>query len=82
VGRRRQPALVPSSFGTREVFAFRTGVAMPTRMRFRELVAKFRPNSEAAGNTRADGSNSINRELIASVIQRRLVIRPDSASLV
>lgn len=55
---------------------------MPTRMRFRELVAKFRPNSEAAGNTRADGSNSINRELIASVIQRCLVIGPDSVSLV
>jgi hypothetical protein len=58
------------SLGTREVFAFGTGVAMPTRMRFRELVAKFRPNSEAAGNTRADGGNSINRDLIASVIER------------
>ncbi len=58
------------SLGTREVFAFGTGVAMPTRMRFRELAAKFRPNSEAAGNTRADGGNSINRHLISSVIDR------------
>jgi len=58
------------SLGTREVFAFGSGVTMPTRMRFKELAAEFRPNSEAAGDTRADGGNSINRELISSVIDR------------
>ncbi len=58
------------SLGTREVFAFGSGVAMPTRMRFKELAAEFRPNSEAAGDTRADGGTSISRDLISSVIER------------
>ena len=42
------------SLGTREVFAFGSGVALPTRMRFKELPAEQRPNSEASGNTRSD----------------------------
>ena len=57
------------SLGTREVFAFGSGVALPTRMRFVELPAGRRPNSEASGNTRAD-SGALNTELIASVIER------------
>ena len=36
------------SLGTREVFAFGAGVALPTRMRFKELPANLRPTSEAA----------------------------------
>src|ERR1044071_9138618 len=44
------------SLGTREVFAFGAGVALPTRMRFKELEAVKRPNSEAAGNTRSERS--------------------------
>jgi hypothetical protein len=58
------------SLGTREVFAFGSGVAMPTRMRFKELAAEFRPNGEAAGDTRADGGSSLSRDLISSVIER------------
>jgi DNA helicase HerA-like ATPase len=57
------------SLGTREVFAFGSGVALPTRMRFVELPAARRPNSEASGNTHAD-SGAVNSELIASVIER------------
>ena len=58
------------SLGTREVFTFGSGVALPTRMRFAELPADVRPNSEATGNTRSDAGNSVGNELIAAVIER------------
>ena len=58
------------SLGTREVFTFGSGVALPTRMRFKELPPDVRPNSEASGSTRADAGNSIGNELIAAVIER------------
>jgi DNA helicase HerA-like ATPase len=58
------------SLGTREVFTFGPGVAMPTRMRFSEIAESFRPNSEAAGNTRSDAGTHISRDLISSVIER------------
>ena len=38
-------------------------------MRFKELAAEFRPNSEASGNTRSD-SGAITSDLITSVIER------------
>ena len=44
------------SLGTREVFTFGSGVALPTRMRFQELPAAQRPNSEASGDTRSDAA--------------------------
>ncbi|MFN3658645.1 MAG: ATP-binding protein [Pseudolabrys sp.] len=58
------------SLGTREVFAFGSGVALPTRMRFAELPAAVRPNSEASGNTRSEAGVGMNRDLLASVIER------------
>jgi hypothetical protein len=58
------------SLGTREVFTFGAGVALPTRMRFQELAAAQRPSSEASGNTRADGGVTMNRDLLSSVIER------------
>jgi len=58
------------SLGTREVFTFGPGVAMPTRMRFRELPPELRPSSEAIGNTRSDAGNNISRDLISTVIER------------
>ncbi len=58
------------SLGTREVFTFGVGVALPTCMRFKELSADRRPNSEASGNTRSDHRTDISRDLIASVIGR------------
>ena len=58
------------SLGTREVFTFGSGVALPTRMRFQELAAERRPNSEASGNTRSDAGTNISRDLITTVIER------------
>ena len=58
------------SLGTREVFTFGVAVALPTCMRFKELSADRRPNSEAFGNTRSDLRTDISRDLIASVIGR------------
>jgi hypothetical protein len=57
------------SLGTREVFAFGSGIALPTRMRFSELPAAMRPNSEA-GNTRSDAAVTVQPDLIKTVIDR------------
>jgi DNA helicase HerA-like ATPase len=58
------------SLGTREVFTFGSGLALPTRMRFQELPAEKRPNSEASGNTRSDAGSNISRDLLSTVIER------------
>ena len=58
------------SLGTREVFTFGAGVALPTRMRFQELPAAMRPSSEASGNTRSEGGANMNRDLLTTVIER------------
>jgi hypothetical protein len=58
------------SLGPREVFAFGPGIALPSRMRFKELPTELRPNSEAAGNTRSDVNADMSRDLILSVIER------------
>jgi DNA helicase HerA-like ATPase len=62
-------AFVPS-LGTREVFAFGPGVAIPTRLKFKELPAHLQPNSESAGNTRRDIGTELDRDVIATVIER------------
>jgi hypothetical protein len=58
------------SLGTREVFAFGEGVALPTRLKFRELPAQFIPRSEAVGRGRLDDERSIDTDFIAAVVQR------------
>jgi DNA helicase HerA-like ATPase len=58
------------SLGTAEVFAFGAGVALPTRMKFREVPPHLRPSSEAGGQTRIAAGMSPDRDLIASVIDR------------
>jgi DNA helicase HerA-like ATPase len=58
------------SLGTREVFTFGPGVALPTRLRFQDLPPELRPNSEASGDTRSDAGTNMSRELISSVIER------------
>jgi len=58
------------SLGTREVFTFGPGVALPTRMRFKQLPPELRPNSEAAGDTRSDAGTNITRDLLSTVIER------------
>lgn len=62
-------SLIPS-LGAREVFTFGPAIAVPTRMRFRELPAAVRPNSEATGNTRSDAGANMQRDLIATVVER------------
>jgi uncharacterized protein len=58
------------SLGTREAFTFGAAVALPTCIRFQELPAAQRPNSEATGNTRSNSGANISRDLIDSVIGR------------
>ncbi len=58
------------SLGTREVFAFGEGVALPTRLRFGELAAQHIPRSEAVGHARTGAGQEADRLFIASVIER------------
>jgi len=58
------------SLGPREVFAFGAGIALPSRMRFKELPSAMRPNSEATGSTRSEAGASMSRDVILSVIER------------
>ena len=62
-------AFVPS-LGTREVFAFGPGVAIPTRLTFKELPAHLQPNSESAGNSRREAGLDVERDMIGNVIER------------
>ena len=57
------------SLATREAFTFGVGVELPTCVRFQELQAAQRPNSEASGNTRSD-AGTMSHDLVASVIGR------------
>jgi uncharacterized protein len=63
-------SFVPS-LGTREVLAFGEGVALPTRMRFKELRASDLPRSEAV-NTAASApiAGATDAHFVASVLAR------------
>jgi hypothetical protein len=61
-------AFLPS-LGTREVFAFGEGVALPTRLKFRELPAYLRPKGELI-NEISGGGNVESPEFIENVIER------------
>ncbi len=58
------------SLGTGEVFVFGAGVALPTRMTFKELPQDMRPSSEVGRGSRADAAGDVGAELIMSVIDR------------
>jgi len=58
------------SLGTREVFAFGEGVALPTRLKFKELPSQFIPRSEALAHARMGSERSVDMDFIASVVQR------------
>jgi DNA helicase HerA-like ATPase len=61
-------AFLPS-LATREVFAFGEGVALPTRLKFKELPAHLRPKGEMISE--AGGSKNVESpEFMASVIER------------
>ncbi|MDC7789471.1 DUF87 domain-containing protein [Rhodoplanes sp. TEM] len=58
------------SLGTREVLAFGEGVALPTRLRFREVPAHLLPKSEAIGSARVDPANGTDHDFVAAVLER------------
>ena len=58
------------SLGTREVFAFGEGVAIPTRLAFSELPPKYLPHSEAVANSATDFGRSVDQEFIDAVVDR------------
>ena len=60
-------AFVPA-LGTREVFAFGEGVALPTRIRFGELPPEVLPRSDTGLGHEANGL--VDSEMIADVIER------------
>ena len=62
-------AFVPS-LGTREVFAFGEGVALPTRLHFSELPAHLIPKSETVSHGRMEAGRGIDKDFIAVVVER------------
>ncbi len=62
-------SFVPS-LGTGEVFAFGPGVALPTRMTFKEVPPELRPASEAGGSMRTAAGLAADRDLVSLVIDR------------
>lgn len=61
-------SFVPA-LGTREVFAFGEGVALPTRLRFTELPPERLPNSQAV-HRRKLRAGGIDRGFLATVVER------------
>lgn len=57
------------ALGTREVFAFGEGVAMPTRIRFAELPAEYLPSAFVNGSPQPQ-SGSLGRGAVAAVVER------------
>jgi DNA helicase HerA-like ATPase len=62
-------AFVPS-LGTREVFAFGEGVALPTRLRFKELERRHIPHSEAISRASMDSARGVDVGFLLSVVER------------
>ncbi|NEW85793.1 MULTISPECIES: ATP-binding protein [Rhodopseudomonas] len=62
-------SFVPS-LGTREVLAFGEGVALPTRLRFKEVPAHQLPRSEAAISTVPSGAAGSDMHFVSAVLER------------
>jgi DNA helicase HerA-like ATPase len=58
------------SLGTREVFAFGEAVALPTRLRFKELSADRLPRSEAVSDADTDFGKTVDQDFIDQVVDR------------
>jgi DNA helicase HerA-like ATPase len=58
------------SLGTREVFAFGEGVAVPTRLVFKRLAAEQLPRSEAIANASTDFGRKVDQDFVDTVIDR------------
>jgi DNA helicase HerA-like ATPase len=62
-------AFVPS-LGTREVLAFGEGVALPTRLRFKEVPANQLPRGDAMIGTTPSVTNGHDMRFVAAVLER------------
>ena len=62
-------AFLPS-LGTGEAFAFGEGVALPTRLKFRQLPAQLLPRSDTMGGDQGDANAAIDNHSLAAVIDR------------
>jgi uncharacterized protein len=62
-------AFVPS-LGTREVLAFGEGVALPTRLKFKQLAPEFIPQSHAVINASSEASTRLTEDFIDTIIDR------------
>jgi hypothetical protein len=62
-------SFVPS-LGTREVLAFGEGVALPTRLRFKEVPAHQLPRSEAKISTVPSASRGQDMQFVDAVLER------------
>jgi hypothetical protein len=58
------------SLGTREVFAFGEGVALPTRLRFMQLDRAHIPHSEAVTRAHMDSAKGVDVGFLVSVVER------------
>jgi hypothetical protein len=58
------------SLGTREVLAFGEGVALPTRLRFKEVPPHQRPRSEATISTSPSVADGHDMHFVAAVLER------------
>ena len=58
------------ALGTAEVFAFGEGIAMPARLRFKQLPPHLLPRNEAVGEAKVDPRHGINPDFIAVVLER------------
>src|SRR5215210_6524562 len=58
------------SLGTREVFAFGEGVALPTRLRFKELDAQHIPHSHAITRANMDSARNADVGFLLAVVER------------
>jgi hypothetical protein len=58
------------SLGTREVFAFGDGVALPTRLQFSELPPHAIPRSESESSVRIDTARGVDKTFIDGVVER------------
>jgi DNA helicase HerA-like ATPase len=56
--------------GTAEVFAFGEGIAMPARLRFKQLPAHLLPRNEAVGEAKINTRKGIHPDFIAAVLDR------------
>ena len=59
-----------ASLGTREAIAFGEGVALPTRLRLKDLAEEFVPRSQSGRHAQLDASGVVDPAFMQSVVDR------------